>query len=391
MISRVLKLKAVGVTIVAITFAMCMILVIGRSANNGVAYGTIEANDDAEPFNLDGIQADWWPKNESARQGNSDSPRLNRLENSDRVVGFDERKFFAVRRYGNSDNSEKFTRHLELVAGGQYQGYIYFHNSSKDSGPNSMSEGTRVSLSLPRAVGVRQTASAQVFSANSSPSEVGSSVVLSSPPGSYVSLQVTSAQVKVRNSDIMYPLSLTELTTPLGAAIGCEHPDGRLIADDNCWGQVLFTFVAVKNSFRLRGSASIGQKDAFANYVTISEKTKSFVIAVQYQNTGDTLQENVRLGGLASDTPEIFSVVSPTYSLQLGRQQWQSAEVDQDRFVNISAVKPGETISLAVELRIIDWFKFCKRGDVQPYLSAWPYGFYRHQVSVAVYPEKGKC
>jgi hypothetical protein len=360
-------------------------LVSGCSGDNGARYGNLEPEADVSSFNLDDVQADWWPKDsDPAIQG--PTPVVDGDEHDPHALGGNARRFFAVRKYDDHDTTELFTRKIQLKAGEQYQGYIYFRNSSKERENPSTTDGTSASVSFPSYVSGRKAVEARLLSQNAQ--MIGSSVVLSSPPGTWIDLQITSAEVRMRGGDVTYPISKEDLQTQRGAAIGCDHPDGHIRTDDGCWGQVLFRFTTLKDGFTLTGRAGYGDYGKLFNYIAANRNVDTFRVAFEYRNTGDVNQHNLQLGGATADG---LTIDRNSYTLRRGDNYISDLVLDNDGNTKIDEIKPGDTIALSFDVVRMDWSKLCQNGFVTVTAQAWPDNFNKLQVPVNFYPDSGQC
>ncbi|WP_156720978.1 hypothetical protein [Mycobacterium sp. Root135] len=232
---------------------------------------------------------------------------------------------------------------------------------------------------------------ARLFAKNSVPTVVGSSVVLSTSPGEGVSLVVESAEVRIRHGDVTYNVSPEELRSRRGALIGCDRPDGYVASNDDCWGQVLFTFTAVQDTFLYEGLTAPEDKEDFSNYAAITRTTGAFRAAVRYTNVGKVDQNNLRLGHVAADSPPGFEILSFTSQIKRDDQPWQDVTLDDQEFYKVPTVSPGESVSFASKIEISDWELLCQRGVERVYITVWPDNFNRIDVPISVYPESGQC
>lgn len=357
------------------------------------AFGELDsAADSPGGFNLADIQPDWAPN--PARGQLDQTPLFNRNAEDKRVVGGDERRFFAVRPWNEGESPAKFQRTMQIKAGNQYQGYVYFHNSGNGADYNTTSHDTRVSLWIPRILEHKTKATAEIGSRNSSPNTVSSSVVLSVEPGSPpVLIDIVSAYVVMRDDkSLSYPISAPQLRSRAGVEIGCNQQDTPIAAGDQCWGQLLFIFQVHEAQFEVGADVGAYYGDGYdlSNTVHVRRDLERLVVQVSLLNPLNVDLNWVELGYAPSANPGPFEIVRDDSWLTNESNDYGEifATLEATNLVRVGLLKANKLAVLRLNFVLVDWDKLCKDGQAFLWVWAKAEDSYRQAEKIRVFPDQ---
>ena len=385
------RVRSRGVSLACTLLAICVTLA-GCTSDGYTSspFGRFSDTDAIYARSLDGVQVDWWPKDDDGllTSGKSDVSFNQNKDNPD-VLGHDERQFLSLAPM-DGDRTGNFSRIITIKAGNQYRGVAFFHNGSDDTD----STATRLSVGLPSYVLRRTAITAKVASAQSRPVEVASQAVLTTEIGQpAVFLSIESAWVSIKGQGRTYELDPQRLTSAHGADIGCKNSDGYIPNGNDCWGAVIFTFKAVKMSeVATMYLAHAGDKN-YQNSIIYTPGEQKILVAIELRNTGDQVLKDVTLDIPQFAKDSAITLDINTIAIQHGEQPWQAATATDSGSVSVGDVDAGKSVTMGVDAIVHSDISsaLCQNGRIAISGQVFTKTLVGTKAQAYIFPEPSRC
>jgi len=265
---------------------------------------------------------------------------------TDNPVQGDERNFVQIR---NVTTNSKFSENESLVAGNEYEVYVFYHNDAasnlNDAAHNykGIATGAYMKTELPASVaaGSTGTINGYVGASNSSPSQVWDEATVKNTTGGAMDIRIESGSAKITNNGATNGKTLPDAIFSTGTPLGYDALDGKVPGCTQYSGYVTYRFKADQPNFTVAKTVSAHNADNFSK--TVSAKAGDLVdFLVQYKNTGTTEQDGV----VIRDTlpTNLSYVAGSTYlsnSLTGNKFQAITANTVAQQGINIGNYAPG--------------------------------------------------
>lgn len=263
----------------------------------------------------------------------------------------DERNFVQIRNY--TDNGQ-FGENVDLVAGKEYEVYVFYHNNAStdlnDAYHNykGVALNTYMKVQMPATVasGASARVTGFVGASNANPLQVWDEAYGKNTANGTVALRYVQNSAKITSNGAVNgkTLDLTKLASDNGALLGYDALDGKLPGCTQYSGYVTYRFVVDQPNFEISKQVSVAGANNFVESVNVNPGSK-VDYKIKYKNTGTVAQNNVTIKDVL---PAGLSYIAGTtyYSSSKTNNQW--AQTNSNALtadgINFGSFAPGAAL-----------------------------------------------
>ena len=265
----------------------------------------------------------------------------------------DERNFVRIREVGD----DKFVNEVKVVAGKEYEVFIYFHNNGDydlNQTGKVISSGTRLSSYFPSHIRPlrKDAVGATLTSVNAFPNQVWDEAFLLTDSDDPIELKFVPGSATLHNKwKANNSVMSTNLFTQKGVYIGVNELNGLLPAGKDFAGYITYKLRALK-AVPDAEIKMLVSKDGTNFYDTLNVQNEDEIICrIDFKNTGDVDIKNVTF---FAELPEGMKLIKKTTVLT--NKNYPNGEImpdviDKNGF-NTGTYASGAKIQLTFRLKI---------------------------------------
>lgn len=307
---------------------------------------------------------------------------FNSITDNPNTLAKDERNFVQMRNY--TDNG-KFGENIELVAGKEYEVYVFYHNNasttynSAEHNYAGVAIDARMRVEMPNIVNAGESARVTGFvsAANAkhldkNGTDLGKQVWdeaygKNSTSGA-MALRYVPNSAKItgdnQNPQNGKAISLDDLASSNGAKLGYNALDGKLPGCTEYSGYVTYRFVADQPNFEITKQVSVSGANQYGENVKVKPGDK-VDFKIKYKNIGTVDQNNVVIKDVM---PAGLTYVagSTMYSSSKTNNQWTTAGSDKltTDGINFGTFLPGGALYVKFTAKVNEDKGLCDTKDL---------------------------
>ena len=280
----------------------------------------------------------------------------------------DERNFVQIRNY--TDNGQ-FGENVDLVAGKEYEVYVFYHNNASpdlndaDSNYKGIALDARMRVQMPSTVKAGENARVTGFvsASNATPGEVWDEAYGKNTTNGGMALRYVPNSAKITSNGSVNGKAINlDSLAGNGALLGYDALDGKLPGCSQYSGYVTYRFVADQPNFEVKKDVAAETASDYTDSTTVAPGTK-VDYRIVYKNTGTVTQENV---SIKDNLPNGVTYVpgSTMYASSKTGGKWAPTNSDAvvKDGINFGAFAPGAELYVKFSARVANSESFAVCG-----------------------------
>lgn len=271
----------------------------------------------------------------------------------------DERDFVKIR---NVTDNHKFAAHTDLVAGKEYEVFVYYHNNASttynDAAHNyaGIARGAFMRVEMPDAIKAGQTGRLNAFvgANNARPAQVWDEVTARNTTGGDINLRYTPGSARITSNGKVngQTIDLNALAGK-GAALGYDALDGNLPGCEQFAGYVTYRFVVDQPNFEVQKQVRLAGNGSYTEQVTANVGDE-VEFKIKYKNIGTIQQKSV---SITDQLPSGLSYIpgSTFVSNKSTGNKWQQITTDAvvANGIDVGGYLPGGAAYVKLKAKVV--------------------------------------
>lgn len=271
----------------------------------------------------------------------------------------DERDFVKIR---NVTDNHKFAAHTDLVAGKEYEVFVYYHNNASTTYNDAVhnyagiARGAFMRVEMPDAIKAGQTGRLNAFvgANNARPAQVWDEVTARNTTGGDINLRYTPGSARITSNGKVngQTIDLNALAGK-GAALGYDALDGNLPGCEQFAGYVTYRFVVDQPNFEVQKQVRLAGNGSYTEQVTANVGDE-VEFRIKYKNIGTIQQKSV---SISDQLPSGLSYIpgSTFVSNKSTGNKWQQITTDAvvANGIDVGGYLPGGAAYVKLKAKVV--------------------------------------